>query len=121
MIGNPFRGSGIVVVEVDNNEKCIYNKVQKNDSYSIECGNLMAKMSMYTDLPTPPVEPMYNSDYEPFEAIGYVVIGAYDGSAEEKQNPHYHTATDTPDLINWNYLNSVTKMVLATIFTLNKY
>ena len=29
MIGNPFRGSGIVVVEVDNNEKCRYNKVQK--------------------------------------------------------------------------------------------
>ena len=121
MIGNPFRGPGIVVVEVDSNEKCRYNKVQKNDSYSIECGNLMAKMSIYTDLPTPPVEPMYNSDYEPFEAKGYVVIGAYDGSADEKQNPHYHTATDTPDLINWNYLNSVTKMVLATILTLNKH
>jgi hypothetical protein len=116
MIGNPFRGSGIFVVEVDNNEKCRYNKVQKNDSYSIECENLMAKMSMYTDLPTP-VESMYNSDYEPFEAKGYIVIGADDGSAEEKQNPHYHTATDTPDLINWNSLTSVAKMVLATILS----
>ena len=111
MIGNPFLGSGIVVVEVDNyddkDDKCRYNKVKQNDKDSIECGTLMAKMSMYTDLKPPLLKHIYGSDYEHFEAKGHVVIGAYDGSAED-ENPHYHSATDTPDLINWNYLTSVT-------------
>ena len=124
MIGNPFLGPGIVIVEVDNyddkDDKCRYNKVKGNDNASIECGNLMAKMSMYTDLKPPLLKHIYGSDYEHFEAKGHVVIGAYDGSAEEDENPHYHSATDTPDLINWNYLTSVTKMVLATILTLQK-
>ena len=73
-------------------------------------------MSSYTDLQISS-GPIYDSDYEPFEAEGYVVIGAYDGSAREGENPnpHYHDATDTPDLIDWNYLTSVTKMVLATV------
>ena len=52
---------------------------------------------------------------EPFEAEGCIVIGAYDGSADEAQNPHYHDESDTPSLIDWNYLTSVTKMVLATV------
>jgi len=47
MIGNPFLGTRIVVVEVDNyddeNDKCRYNKVKRNDNASIECGNLNAK------------------------------------------------------------------------------
>ncbi len=124
MIGNPFLGDGIVVVEVDKyddkDDKCRYNKVIGNDNASIECGNLMAKMSMYTDLKPPLLKHIYGSDYEHFEAKGHVVIGAYDGSAEEDENPHYHSATDTPDLINWNYLTSVTKMVLATILNLQK-
>ena len=123
MIGNPFLGAGIVVVEVDNyddkDDKCRYNKVKQNDNDSIECGNLMVKMSMYTDLQPPLLKHIYGSDYEHFEAKGHVVIGAYDGSAED-ENPHYHSATDTPDLINWIYLTSVTKMVLATIATLQK-
>ena len=124
MIGNPFLGPGIVIVEVDNyddkDDKCRYNKVKENDNVSIECGKLMAKMSMYTDLQPPLIKHIYGSDYEHFEAKGHIVIGAYDGSAEEDKNPHYHSATDTPDLINWNYLASVTKMVLATIIALQK-
>lgn len=124
MIGNPFRGPGMVVVEVDNyddeDDKCRYNKVAKNDKESIEFGELMAKMSIYTDLKPPILDHIYGSDYEHFEAKGHIVIGAYDGSAEEDKNPHYHSASDTPDLINWDYLRSVTKMVLATIVTLHK-
>lgn len=48
------------------------------------------------------------------------MVGAYDGSAEPEQNPHYHSITDTPDKIDWNYLTSVTKIVLATILSINK-
>jgi hypothetical protein len=75
----------------------------------------MAGMSSYTDLQIC-LDSIWNSDYEPFEAEGCIVIGAYDGSAEEHLNPHYHDTTDTPSLIDWNYLTSVTKMVLATVF-----
>jgi Zn-dependent M28 family amino/carboxypeptidase len=123
MIGNPFLGSEIVIIEVDNyddkEDKCRFNKVHKNDNDSIEFGKLMeTTMLMYTDLHNKTGH-IYSSDYEHFEAKGHVVIGAYDGSAED-ENPHYHAATDTPDLIDWNYLTSVTKMVLATIMTLEK-
>ena len=48
------------------------------------------------------------------------VVGAYDGSARTDQNPHYHSISDTPEKIDWNYLTSVTKIVLATILTLDK-
>ena len=124
MIGHPYPEPGKVIIEIDNyndeDDKCRYNKVKENDNVSIECGKLMAKMSMYTDLQPPLIKHIYGSDYEHFEAKGHIVIGAYDGSAEEDKNPHYHSATDTPDLINWNYLASVTKMVLATIIALQK-
>jgi hypothetical protein len=76
-------------------------------------------MSSYTDLQIH-LDSIWNSDYEPFEAEGYVVIGAYDGSADREQNPHYHSITDTASIIDWNYLVSVTKMVLATVVTVTK-
>ncbi len=63
---------------------------------------------------------IWNSDYEPFEAEGYVVAGANDGSADENQNPHYQSSTDSPSLIDWNYLVSVTKMILATVATASR-
>ena len=36
------------------------------------------------------------------------------------KNPHYHSVSDTPEKIDWDYLTSVTKIVLATILTLDK-
>jgi hypothetical protein len=67
----------------------------------------------YTELQVE-FDPIYASDYMPFEARGYVYIGAYDGSAETS-NPHYHSNTDIPTNLNVKFLVSVTKMVLATI------
>jgi hypothetical protein len=78
----------------------------------------MKEMSAYTDLQFH-LDSIYDSDYEPFEAEGYVVLGAYDGSADTT-NPHYHSSSDLPSLINWDYLTSVTKMVLATILMVAK-
>jgi len=116
MIGHPCPEPGKVVVEVDDHPECRYNKVQENDNNSIEFGNLMSKMSMYTDL-DPNIGHIWGSDYEHFEAKGHVVIGAYDGSVDSS---YYHSVTDTLEIIDWNYLTSVTKMVLATITTLDK-
>ncbi|HXT83346.1 MAG TPA: M28 family peptidase [Verrucomicrobiae bacterium] len=119
MIAYPAFNPGKIIIELDNNNKPEHNQVKENDQDSIEFGKEMADMSVYTDLQIN-LGSIYDSDYEPFEAEGFVVIGAYDGSAQEDQNPHYHDSSDTPDLIDWNYLTSVTKMVLATILKIAK-
>ena len=114
MIAYPELNPGKVTIEIDDNEKPEHNQVKENDEDSIGFGKVMADMSSYTDLQIQ-LDSIFDSDYEPFEAEGYVVIGVYDGSADEDLNPHYHDVTDTPSLIDWNYLTSVTKMVLATV------
>lgn len=74
----------------------------------------MQKMAMkYTNLDGQR-GPAFSSDYCPFEARGYVIIGAYDGSAEP-ENPHYHHASDVSGNLDMAFLTSVTKMVLDTI------
>ena len=114
MIAYPKLNHGIAIIERDNNTNPQHNRVKENDVASIEFGKVMADMSYYTDLKIN-LDSIWNSDYEPFEAEGIVVIGVYDGSADETQNSHYHDVSDEPSLIDWNYLYSVTKMVLATI------
>jgi Zn-dependent M28 family amino/carboxypeptidase len=118
MIGYPQLNPDIIVIERDNNTESIHNRVAENDQLSIETGDIMARMAKNNNLEFN-LDSIYDSDYEPFEAKGYVVIGAYDGSAEN-ENPHYHNSSDTPSLIDWDYLTSVTKMVLATVLTLGK-
>jgi Zn-dependent M28 family amino/carboxypeptidase len=118
MIGYPILNPGIVIVERDNNKDPKHNHVKDNDHESIKFGNVMKNASLYTDLQIH-LDSMYDSDYEPFEAEGYVVIGAYDGSADH-HNPHYHSTSDTTSLIDWDYLTSVTKLVLATIVSVAK-
>jgi len=121
MIGYPQLNPGKIIIETDNNPNYEeHNRVLCNDKESIECGKTMIiNTYKYTNL-IPEERSIYDSDYEPFEKRGYVVIGAYDGSAEPERNPHYHSITDTPDKIDWNYLTSVTKIVLATILSINK-
>lgn len=119
MIGYPKFNPGKIIIERDVNESERYNRVVFNDKDSIKCGNVMVEMCTYTDL-YPKLDQIYGSDYEPFEKRGYIVVGAYDGSAETKKNPHYHSVSDTPEKIDWDYLTSVTKIVLATILTLDK-
>ncbi|MGH9926880.1 MAG: hypothetical protein ACRD5B_16045, partial [Nitrososphaeraceae archaeon] len=59
-----------------------------------------------------------NGDYVPFEALGYTVIGFHDDGIT--RNPNHHTVNDTPDTLNYEYLTSTTKLVLATILNLDK-
>jgi len=95
------------------------NEIKENDEDSDKYGNIVEEMCLnYTDLQ--PVEgSVYSSDYCPFESRGYVVIGAYDRSAE-LDNPHYHSSSDLPANLDFDYLKSVTRMVLATILHLNR-
>lgn len=59
-------------------------------------------------------DPIDASDYMPFEARGYVCIGAYDGAAKPN-NTHYHSVTDILENLDFSFLTSVTKMVLAFV------
>jgi len=117
MIGYPHLNPGTVIIERDNNPDPSHNAVKENDDKSIQFGEVMKEMTSYTDLQFH-LDSMYDSDYEPFEAEGYVVIGAYDGSAETN-NLHYHSSSDLPSFIDWNYLTSVTKLVLATVLKIS--
>ncbi len=118
MIGNPAFNDGIIYVERDNNENPIHNRNPNNDEESIRFGEIMKQMINYTDLQVR-LDSIYNSDYAPFEELGHICIGAYDGSAED-ENSHYHNSTDVETLLNYPYLTSVSKMVLATILTVGR-
>jgi hypothetical protein len=120
MVGYPKLNPGLVIVEIDNNTKLRYNKVRENDADSAKFGNIMRGMSHYAGLQYR-LDSIYDSDYEPFEEEGSIVIGAYDGSGQEDLNPHYHDTSDIASLIDWNYLSAVTKMVLSTILKVARF
>jgi Zn-dependent M28 family amino/carboxypeptidase len=120
MVGYPKLNPGLVIVEIDNNTKLRYNKVRENDADSAKFGNIMRGMSRYAGLQYR-LDSIYDSDYEPFEEEGSIVIGAYDGSGQEDLNPHYHDTSDIAPLIDWNYLSAVTKMVLSTILKVARF
>ena len=50
----------------------------------------------------------------PFEAKGYAAIGVYEGG----ENPNYHKTTDTAATLNPDHLAEVSKMVLATVYSI---
>jgi hypothetical protein len=95
-------------------ERDIGNAVSTNDQDSQSFGQIMEQMAInYTDLDIL-LGPIYDSDYMPFEALGYVVTGSYDGGATD-ENTHYHSSTDEASFIDIDYIASVTKIVLATV------
>jgi Zn-dependent M28 family amino/carboxypeptidase len=104
-IGYPSAENTIII------ERDMGNRVASNDQESQEFGNVMAQMAVdYTNLRVK-LGGIYGSDYMPFEAGGYVVIGAYEGEG----NPNYHSSTDTPTTVDFMYVTEVTRMTLATI------
>ena len=110
MVGSP--PSRKVTIERDNNTDPRHNNVHSNDNDSIAFGNIMVNMAgIYTNLQTN-LGAMYDSDYEPFEAKGYVVVGVYD---EGQENSTYHSTTDLSSGVDMDFVASVAKMVLATI------
>jgi hypothetical protein len=109
MVGYPPSGKPIIVIERD-----MGNAVAGNDQDSQRFGEVMEQTAVdYTDLQVM-LGPIYDSDYMPFEALGYVVAGLYDGGAID-QNTHYHSSTDIPSAVNMDYVVSTTKLLLATI------
>jgi len=73
-----------VIIERDNNTDVNHNQVRENDPQSIEFGEIMKEMTSAVKLQFH-LDSIYDSDYEPFEANGHVVLGVYDGSADPKK------------------------------------
>lgn len=105
MIGFPPDDGSITV------ERDLGNAVAGNDAASVAFGLVMAQAAAdHTGLPVR-LGPIYDSDYMPFEARGWVTIGAYEGEG----NPHYHRTSDDVDTLDFDYLTEVTRMTLATL------
>ena len=105
MVGYPPPNLAITV------EQDTGNVVPDNNQLSQELAKVMAQLATdYTNLPVVLGE-IYGSDYMPFEARGYVVIGVYD----DGNNPNYHRSSDTPDTLNYAYMANVARIALATI------
>jgi hypothetical protein len=103
--------SDLVRVEYDQG-----NRNPGNDPAAKAFGLLMAQAAAdYTNLAVEHTD-IWNSDYMPFEAKGYAAIGVYEGG----ENPHYHKTTDTADTVNLNHLAEISKMVLATVYSITR-
>ena len=113
MIGFSSDIANNFLVEYDNG-----NVVSDNDKHSRAVANFIRGIAeKYTNLNTT-LGLLGNSDYLPFEALGYTVIGLHDDGVTK--NPDHHTTTDTPDNLNYEYLTSTTKLVLVTILNLDR-
>lgn len=113
MVGFSPDETNDLLIEYDNG-----NVVQDNDKYSRAVANFVKDIAEnHTDL-NATLGLLGNSDYLPFEALGYTVIGLHDDGVTK--NPNHHTMNDTPDFLNYEYLASVTELTLATILRLDK-
>ena len=109
MIGVP-PADGSVVVERD-----MGNAVAGNDAASAAFAAVMAQAAAdYTTLPVK-LGPIFASDYMPFEARGWVTIGAYEGDG----NPQYHNTSDDVGTLDYGYLTAVTRFTVATLLQLS--
>jgi len=107
MVGSPPSNQKRVIIERD-----MGNKVSNNDGDSQVFGEYMKQMAAkYTDLQAA-FGHIYDSDYMPFEALGYVVTGLYD---DGQISTTYHSKNDVVSTLNIDYIVSVTKLALATI------
>jgi Zn-dependent M28 family amino/carboxypeptidase len=105
----PANGKHTVTIERD-----MGNAVPINDQDSQSFADMMEQMALdYTNLDVI-LGPIYDSDYMPFEALGYVTVGGYDGGVTD-ENTHYHSTTDEVSFVDMDYVVSITKMVLATV------
>ena len=113
MIGFSSDGTNEFLVEYDNG-----NVVSDNDKYSRAIANFIKSVAEKHINLNVTLGFLGNSDYLPFEALGYTVIGLHDDGVTK--NPDHHTTADTPDTLNFDYLTSTTKLVLATILDLDR-
>lgn len=108
MIGHPMdQAAQEVYVESDNG-----NRSRGNDEGSRKVAETMTRAAAtFTKLKTKS-GPIYGTDYMPFEAQGYVVVGVFDGADKA---PFYHSDSDALDVVDTQYTSEVVRLVLATV------
>jgi hypothetical protein len=110
MIGHPENPANPTVVV----ERDMGNHITVNDAPSQAFALKMTQAAAdFTTINTA-LGPIYSSDYMPFEHLGYVCIGAFDGADTA---PFYHTVNDTLDKVDMGFCTEVIRMVLATVLT----
>jgi Zn-dependent M28 family amino/carboxypeptidase len=108
MVGYSSRDNYDCVVERD-----IGNSNISNDQYSeVFAQSIEEIVKLNTTINTMP-GPIYDSDYMPFEALGYVVAGLYDGGAENY--PYYHSSKDESVYLNTKYVAEIAKIILVAL------
>jgi hypothetical protein len=60
------------------------------------------------------VDPVYGSDYVPFEQAGYTVTGLYEAG---KDYPAYHSTGDTMEKVDFAYVADMARLCLAAVAT----
>jgi hypothetical protein len=109
MVGNPPPyNQKRVIIEID-----MGNKLSNNGDSQVFGEYMKQTAAKYTDL-QPAFGHIYDSDYMPFEALGYIVTGLYD---QGQTSTTYHSKKDTVSTLNIDYILSVTKLTLATILS----
>ncbi|MBL4628099.1 MAG: Zn-dependent exopeptidase M28 [Roseicyclus sp.] len=108
MLGfRPPQPDAPMVIEFDQG-----NVVPSNDAQARAFGHEAARLAAaHTTLNTTHTD-IWASDYMPFEARGFPCIGFYDGGAE---SAFYHTSSDSPDHVDYQRLEQVTRLVVATL------
>lgn len=85
--------------------------VPTNDKASKTYADAMVNLChTYTTI-LPALDRAYASDYEPFEAAGWVIVGLF----ESDENPNYHRHTDTVDTVDMSYITQAARLTLATL------
>jgi len=60
----------------------------------------------------PRVDPVYGSDYVPFQEAGYAVTGLYEAG---KDYPDYHKSSDTMDKVDFAYVTDMARLCVAAV------
>jgi Zn-dependent M28 family amino/carboxypeptidase len=99
-------------------ERDIGNSNISNDHYSEVFAQSIENIAkLNTTISTMP-GPIYDSDYMPFEALGYVVVGIYDGGAENY--PYYHSSKDESIYLDTKYVTEIAKIILVVLLKESK-
>ncbi len=107
MVGYPMDEAGIAIV-VDRDQGL---RVAENDEGSRYWAEKLTDAAQQEGL-KPKYGRMYGSDYMPFEGIGVVCIGLFDGS---DKTSFYHSKEDTIDKFNAGYCARATRTALQVI------
>ena len=60
------------------------------------------------------------SDYMSFYKAGFASVGYFESAATASANPNYHRSTDSPETLDYDQMQKLTRAILSAILTLAK-